>query len=534
MPDFDRVLVILAFCSLGSSVGLNQGLKDGKSLEKVLIDGNGALYMQPESTEEGHPTTDLQVMSDGSTVPQSTGEPGTLEFKEPPIIRKADVDTPREESASIKAWPGHSNLQSASLLWIRLRSKAMARLGLSGSTGSTPDSDRPASITMKSALVQAVLVFMGLGVILTIAINVLGSRSRTGEADDAPLMDAGVGGSNEDAGPRVEKTIVLRPEGLDEDLYGMALASLIRDSQRFAVKSEVFWLRFGRLSISLLVLGFTMTLQTFLLYEMKHLVTSVSTKEARETYDKYELWMYGNTTGATTLTKNGYHRGVDGYFNASRFASFDDASKDSVCQMPLSQPTFFVGILLVWTLVIMAEMRRTFDIGGSLIWATPTIDSMANSLTETPEEGDEAVIVVGLTLPIKLIAGTCVLLPRLIVSSLLLWLGCRWLTGTMGFGDVLQNAVTLEFILLLKDLFYKTMAPHHNKLETRNTLILPYADRAKPSSSVFLGAFLWGIISICFVLIYMEVGQQVLPEYRWDIHDACADYLASTEAAVAS
>lgn len=122
-----------------------------------------------------------------------------------------------------------------------------------------------------------------------------------------------------------------------------------------------------------------------------------------------------------------------------------------------------------------------------------------------------------------------ILVPRMLVSGVLLWLGCRWLSGTMGFGDVLQNTVTLEFILLLKDLFYHTMAPHHNKVEARNTRIMADVSKQNPNAPVFLGAFAWGIAAIIWVLMYVEFFQQVLPEYNWDIHDACQGYLASVE-----
>lgn len=389
------------------------------------------------------------------------------------------------------------------------------------------------STTSNSRLVQVLLVFMLVGCILSGIIIYLSSRSTGADLNQEPLVqeDGGSGATTTSDGPRVEKHFKRKPMGLDEDLYGMGIASLIRDSQRFAMKTELLWLRVGRLAITLLVLAFTMTLQVFLLVEMKTLVTSVSTHEARDTYDKYEIWMYGNKTADMTVTANGYHRGKDGHFDITRFSSLDDDTKENACQMPLSQPTFFIAILLVWALVCVAEMRRTFDLAGSILIATPTISSMKDSCQETEEQGDEAVVVVGLTVAVKAIAGIFILIPRLVVSAILLWLGCRWLTGTMGFSDVLQNAVTLEFILLLKDLFYATMAPHHNKTETRNTLLLPYCEKERPTASIFLGAFLWGVISIAWVLLYVECFQQVLPEYRWDIHDACADYLAQVETA---
>lgn len=343
-----------------------------------------------------------------------------------------------------------------------------------------------------------------------------------------------VGSDDKDDGPRRRASMevlafVRKPEGLDEDLYGMAVASLVRDSQRFAVKTELLWLRVSRLGIALSVLCITMFLQVFLLYEMKHLVTSASTHHARTTYDKYELWMYGNTTENMHLTKNGYHRGTEGHFDITRFSSLDDETKNDVCQIPLSKPSFFIAVLLVWALVCCAEMRHTLHIACRLLWSTPTIPSMRDSIKDAPEEGDEAVIVVGLTLPIKLIAAIFVFLPRLLVSGILLWLGSRWLTGTLGFSDLLQNAVTLEFISLLKDMFYHAMVPVHCKLETRNTLILPDADKEHPTAMVFIGAFLWGVVSIGFVILYVGVFQQVLPDYRWDIHEACSSYLASIE-----
>jgi len=264
------------------------------------------------------------------------------------------------------------------------------------------------------------------------------------------------------------------------------------------------------------------------LWQLMTMVTSVATKDARESYDKYEMWMYGNSSGSTTLTENGYHRGVDGYFDIKRFDTMDQDVKDGVCQLPISQPTFFLCIMLTWSLVCLGELRHSLCIGYSMVVLTPTIASMADSLQETPEDGDEAVIVEGLTMPVKILLCLFVFLPRCLVSMVLLWLGSRWLTATSGFSNVMQNAVALEFILLLKDLLYKVMAPGHNKIETRNTLIRPGQRTEKPSSWVFLGAFIWGLAAIVWVLLYMEVLQGVLPGYRWDVNIACSDYLAKT------
>ena len=46
---------------------------------------------------------------------------------------------------------------------------------------------------------------------------------------------------------------------------------------------------------------------------------------------------------------NGYHRGREPFFNAQNFALLDEKDKESICQLPLSQPTFFMTILMIWT-----------------------------------------------------------------------------------------------------------------------------------------------------------------------------------------
>lgn len=319
------------------------------------------------------------------------------------------------------------------------------------------------------------------------------------------------------------------PEGLDQDIYGMGITALIRDTQRFALGTECFALRLSRLLISLLTMLFTMSLQVFLLVQMKTLVTSASTREAQDTYQKYEVAMYGNDKSRMTAFPHGQLRGKPEWFDGSAFTGLSDEEKDAVCQVPLSQPTFFIALLLVWTLVCFSELRHSFDIAGSLIVATPTIESMKDSLKESEKQGDEAVVVIGLTLPVKIFAVTFIIIPRMIVSFTLLWLGCRWLTGTFGFSDVLQNTVALEFILLLKDILYETITPAHNKEETENTMVQPFVEEERPTSSVFLGAFTWGVAAIAWVMLYVIYFQQVLPDYQWDVHDTCVTYLTGVE-----
>lgn len=482
----------------------------------------------------------VQISPDGEVLKSSVARPAAgIEPTEENYVRHTVGAKSAKEAAGLLQTSTHSMANLA-----RTRSLFSFRSFFGSNSTSAPAAfpnmtrlsvpaipAKPSKTIYQSGMFIALVVFAVAGAVLSVTASIL-ARSGAAPAEpgssEAEAANADSGGSDQ-PDRFVEKEINCPPEGLDEDIYGMGIAAIIRDMQRFAMKTELRALRMSRLGLSLLTLAFTATLQVFLLCEMKQLVTSVSTLETRTAYDKYEVWMYGNNKSGMTKTENGYYRGVPGNFNISQFATLDDDVKDNACQIPLSQPTFFIGVLLIWTLVIVADMRRVVNLGGALVRYTPTIDSMKDACEDAPDHGDEAVVVVGLTAPVKAIICTFILVPRLLVSGVLLWLGCRWLCGTMGFSDILQNTVTLEFILLLKDLFYHTMAPHHNKIEARNTFILPNASKLNPSAPVFIGAFAWGFLAIAWVLLYVECLQQVLPEYNWDIHDACQNYLASIE-----
>merc|ERR1719469_877786 len=184
----------------------------------------------------------------------------------------------------------------------------------------------------------------------------------------------------------------------------------------------------------------------------------------------------------------------------------------------------------------MNEIRRTIDLAIRVVWSTPSVASMADSL-EFAEGDDDVATIVGMTAPLKAAVMLLVLLPRMGVVITLLWMGSRWLLSTFSFEGFLLSVVGLEFIVHLKALLYETLAPRRNKHETENTLLLPLRKREGPSVAAYLGAFLWGIGAIGWALAYMYVFQNVLPDYKWDIQTVCVDYLIEqskvrTEAAI--
>jgi len=343
---------------------------------------------------------------------------------------------------------------------------------------------------------------------------------RSMEAQSSERPERAAGEWHEDL-----EVVEREPENLDEDVYGAGIAALVRDSYSLVEGKGELVLRVSRLASSFLLMAFVVFLQIFVIKQMQALVASRAVTEIRQIYGRYEFVMYGADVTHNYLTPNGFPRGLDQqYFDMANFGRLTDEEKDLACNIPFSQMQILVPILFIWTLTIVADLRRCGDLFVRLILSTPSITSMKDAVVEG--EG-ECEIVVGLTKEVKaLLALTC-MIPRWIIDVYLLWLGCRWLCATPNFGDLLLNSVALEFIVLLKDTLFIGVVPDRNKRATQNTLIQPWQKKEPANYRVFLSAFLLVLVSFSWVFYYIYRFQAVLPDYRWDVHKVCQNYIAS-------
>jgi len=324
-----------------------------------------------------------------------------------------------------------------------------------------------------------------------------------------------------------ERSILIKPEdALPENIYSMALACSVRDWHALVVGTDVSYMKGVRLELMILCVTCVLGIQFYLIYETKALVTPESVHNARETYSKFQEMMYTDNAGVqhTELTVNGLSRGIPGFFNASNFYALTDQEKEDVCQLPLTQPLFCITILYIWTLTCLADLRQALNSCARIVYGAPTISSMKASIEELDSDN---VKVVGLTSFYKIMAVILIFIPRVLIGSVLLWMGCRWLLATSGFSNLLLNAVALEFILLLRELLYVTIVPRRLQRITTNTGFPHTHDTEAPSFCGYFGMFMVGIAAFIWVLLYMYAFQRVLPDYRWDVHGVCEDYLAA-------
>merc|ERR1719265_2160943 len=103
------------------------------------------------------------------------------------------------------------------------------------------------------------------------------------------------------------------------------------------------------------------------------------------------------------------------------------------------------------------------------------MDSMHTSLRHHPHGGYNATgvekIITGLTCDLKILICVLICLPRLLIVTALLWIGCRWLTATPDFEDMVLNGIALEFILLTRELLFRTVVSQRSKIDVTGTVI---------------------------------------------------------------
>lgn len=318
-----------------------------------------------------------------------------------------------------------------------------------------------------------------------------------------------------------------RNEALPDDTLGMMICVLVRDTQFLVLETTNRFKHLARILGTAAILGLNQTMQIYFILCICSFVVPMYVQNLRDAYEKYEVIMYDNHT----LSANGETRGIPGWFNASEFENLGEELTATICETPFSQPLFFMPLLLIWTLRCMREIKAAVDLLFLLIVKMPTIDTLVDSLDTRVEEdaGKKFVIkvIVGLPLGMKAVILFLILLPRLAITSFICWMGTRWLAASPDLGELVLNTVAVEFLLLIKDLFYAVLVSERNKRDLRQTEVRPSTKVEKVSYWLFLSSLGWFFASCVWVVFYCMYFQMVLVEYRWDASVQCTNWLHS-------
>eukprot|EP00928_Gymnodinium_smaydae_P095919 TRINITY_DN8352_c0_g1_i1.p1 TRINITY_DN8352_c0_g1~~TRINITY_DN8352_c0_g1_i1.p1 ORF type:complete len:376 (-),score=88.19 TRINITY_DN8352_c0_g1_i1:448-1575(-) len=344
--------------------------------------------------------------------------------------------------------------------------------------------------------------------------------------------------SGEDSGEDDFEALEKMPADFSDDTYSMFVVQFVSDAHHMSSKNLPRHLIMSRFFVSTFLIILTVALQLLLLYQVKRFVSAGAVHDIRIAYHKFEVQMYTNlsvydksfdpaSSGAEVIPDL-HFRGDPKYFNPARFETMQDDIKEEACKIPLSEPFFFWLILFLWTSTVIQELRRTTMVFKSVVMNTITSDSMRaayeGAYNTAAEEGVR--VIEQLTLPLKVVLSLMFAV-RAGMALYLLWVGCRWLLGTNCFADLILNAIALEFILLVKDTIYYAFMPNRFRSELEMTKMVPDDPRQHADCCNCISVLLWFTFAAVWVTGYMYAFQQVLPNYQWDVHDVCAEWIAA-------
>merc|ERR1712136_682472 len=152
-----------------------------------------------------------------------------------------------------------------------------------------------------------------------------------------------------------------------------------------------------------------------------------------------------------------------------------------------SQPWFTSVVLFIWSTAVTLSLRTTFGLLLRLL--LPSATAWNEDMRESIEWDGETLMVKGLPTCVKFAFCWFLFLPKLLVTFILLWLGCRFLVASMSFGDILRNAVALAFILGLPELLFRVLVPMRGRLETTQTKVRSVFSRERASFCTYFGTF---------------------------------------------
>merc|ERR1712136_466113 len=284
-------------------------------------------------------------------------------------------------------------------------------------------------------------------------------------------------------------------------------------------------LRGVRMSVALSIVAFTVGLQAFIIYETKMFVTPPYVQAIRTAYSDFENLTYRDDDGTPHLTysKYGGARGISGHYNHKHFQALSAEEQEQVCKISLSQPWFTSVVLFIWSTAVTLSLRTTFLLMLRLL--LPSATAWNEDMRESVEWDGDTLTVKSLPSCVKFAFCWFLFLPKVLVKIVLLWLGCRFLVSTMSFGDVLRNAVALTFILGIPELMFRVLVPMRGRIETTQTLVRSVFSHERASLLTYFGTFSLLLVVGLWVVLYMTYIQDVLPEYNWDVHTTCEDYL---------
>jgi hypothetical protein len=303
---------------------------------------------------------------------------------------------------------------------------------------------------------------------------------------------------------------------LDENAYGCAAVALVRESTKLALelrRGTPYPLTLLRLCASLGLMAVNLVLQFTILRYISSYVVEPAVRDVQLKYSHFHA--------------NVFHE--DGSLNDEAWGSY--AYKNDICEITMADSTFYYLVLLLWTLRILEELRKIHHFLEEILsikTCAKAEEQLEFTDTGNPELGGRCLIT-SLTCTMKTLLIALVALPRLVIAGYLLVLGCRWLSASANFGDMVLNALALVFVTDIDEILYDSILPAALKKQIADTnWFFIEADKNKNEVEqdewrMYRITAIWLTLVAVFLFIYGFIYQSVLPFGVADIAAHCKE-----------
>ena len=169
--------------------------------------------------------------------------------------------------------------------------------------------------------------------------------------------------------------------------------------------------------------------------------------------------------------------------------------------------------LFVFVLSMVKELRGTLHLGV----AVAALPAGRRTELRSAEDGDND----GGTISLLRISharrgiALAALVLRAVRDAVLLWFGCRWLINTVDLGELLLNAVALEFVTSIDELVFSALAPMRTK--ARLASIRPLRIEKARRATVVGRVDIWSLGTLIFVFGFVLTIRMTLLGWQLDV-----------------
>lgn len=302
-------------------------------------------------------------------------------------------------------------------------------------------------------------------------------------------------------------------QDLDHDMWSLTILIIAKDVMDCWYGKAKFYQKL-RMVFGLFAQGMNLTLQMYILHCVHEYVVGPAVHNMQSDYRQFHAEVFD----------------PDGSFRQDLWHAWDDGPWMELCSSAMTKIVFAGVMILLWTMQMLGEVRSCyrFQRRVSRLPHSPeglTPDDMV--LEAKDAEGNDQFQIIYLDTLSRVAMYILVLLPRFGVCMVLWYVGCRWLNATESFGDLILNALALEFITGIDELILTNFFPERitkylqeTKFAYRHVHRTPEENNAIVLSDYKRSAF-YAVLVMSWTLLYLKYLQQVLPGYKNDINEHC-------------